>query len=256
VLSALPSGHREFPNASKRFCGAGTWKAASVSAILTIVWMDSCFFAGEGSAMPMLLARGRAARLAALLAIATGSIAAAGVIEVSPYPILAGQDVTIAYDPAGRVLDGAAQVYIHHGINGWNAVPPTDPPMTWNASAQVWGNHPTGCPATRRSSTWCSTTEPVLGITTRSRLARIRHRGAAARRGSSTGRRTTTRFISRATGATHSTRVSRATPVRGRPRATGGNDHFISCPTGRQPGARAVGQGRCGGQWSAYIGNE
>jgi len=61
-----------------------------------------------------------------------------GTVAVDPYPVQAGEQVTIQYDPAGRVLAGAAQVYLHHGINGWNPTASPDPAMTWNAGEGVW----------------------------------------------------------------------------------------------------------------------
>ncbi|HRX86425.1 MAG TPA: glycoside hydrolase family 31 protein [Phycisphaerae bacterium] len=73
-----------------------------------------------------------------VLCVVTAAVQAAGPIDVSPYPVQAGADVTIQYDPTGRVLDGAAQVYLHHGINGWNPTAAPDPAMTWNAGAGVW----------------------------------------------------------------------------------------------------------------------
>lgn len=75
----------------------------------------------------------------ALIGLALFGSARADVpIAIDPYPVIAGQTVTIAYNPAGRVLDGAAQVYLHHGINGWNPTASPDPAMTWNAGDAVW----------------------------------------------------------------------------------------------------------------------
>jgi hypothetical protein len=52
------------------------------------------------------------------------------VVTVSPNPPVAGQNVTITYDPAGRNLAGASQVFIHQGINGWQNVVTPNPAMT------------------------------------------------------------------------------------------------------------------------------
>lgn len=60
------------------------------------------------------------------------------VVEISPNPAVAGQNVTVSYDPAGRVLAGASQVYLHYGFNNWNPVISPDPAMTWNAGESVW----------------------------------------------------------------------------------------------------------------------
>jgi alpha-glucosidase len=207
--------------------------------------------------MSRLLARGRAARLAALLAIATGSIAAAGVIEVSPYPILAGQDVTIAYDPAGRVLDGAAQVYIHHGINGWNAVPPTDPPMTWNASAQVWEiTLPVSGDATQfdmvfndGAGTWDNNNGAdwhvfVIGGSGPPWIIDGQKDDDAL-------------YLAGNGGNALYAGIKGDTLYVAAPRATGGNDHFIFVSDG--PGSLVPAPWDKDGavaQWSAYIGNE
>jgi hypothetical protein len=59
-------------------------------------------------------------------------------VTVDPDPPLAGQDVTVAYDPAGGPLAGAGQVYMHYGFNSWNPVISADPAMTWNAGDAVW----------------------------------------------------------------------------------------------------------------------
>ncbi len=59
-------------------------------------------------------------------------------VDVSPYPIAGGQPVTIQYDPAGRVLESAGQVYMHYGFNEWSPVINPDPAMSWNAAESVW----------------------------------------------------------------------------------------------------------------------
>ncbi len=56
-------------------------------------------------------------------------------VVIDPDPAEAGKEVTIQYDPTGRVLEGAGQVSIHYGFNGWNG--PTDAQMNLNANC-VW----------------------------------------------------------------------------------------------------------------------
>lgn len=71
--------------------------------------------------------------------VGTGSTGGGGnVVEVTPDPPQAGQNVLIQYDPAGRPLAGAATVKLHYGFNNWNPVISPDPAMTWNAGASVW----------------------------------------------------------------------------------------------------------------------
>ncbi len=60
------------------------------------------------------------------------------VVVLDPDPAQAGSPVEISYDPAGRVLDGASQVYLHYGFDGWDPVISPDPAMTWNATDSVW----------------------------------------------------------------------------------------------------------------------
>ncbi len=59
-------------------------------------------------------------------------------VTIDPDPAQAGQQAAITYDPTGRPLDGAAQVYLHYGFNGWNPVISPDPTMIWNDSDSVW----------------------------------------------------------------------------------------------------------------------
>jgi len=49
---------------------------------------------------------------------------------------IAGQTVTVIYDPAGRDLEGAPAVNLHRGFNGWQHA--TNLPMTWNGGAGLW----------------------------------------------------------------------------------------------------------------------
>jgi hypothetical protein len=43
-----------------------------------------------------------------------------GAVTTSPSPPVAGQPVTITYDPTGRPLQGASQVYLHFAPNAWS----------------------------------------------------------------------------------------------------------------------------------------
>ena len=43
-----------------------------------------------------------------------------GVVSVTPDPLVAGQSVTVRYNPAGRPLQGAGQVYLHYAVNSWD----------------------------------------------------------------------------------------------------------------------------------------
>ncbi len=59
-------------------------------------------------------------------------------VSVDPDPPIAGQNAAVTYDPSGRPLAGAAQVYLHYGFNAWNPVVSPDPPMSFNAGESVW----------------------------------------------------------------------------------------------------------------------
>lgn len=61
-----------------------------------------------------------------------------GGVTISPDPAVAGQNVTISYDPSGGPLSGAGSVFLHYGFDQWNPVISPDPAMTWNAAAAVW----------------------------------------------------------------------------------------------------------------------
>lgn len=54
---------------------------------------------------------------------------------VEPNPPVAGQEATVLYRAAGGPLDGARQVSLHYGINGWNQ--PTNIPMV-RTEDQQW----------------------------------------------------------------------------------------------------------------------
>ncbi|MCK4660946.1 MAG: hypothetical protein KAV82_15605, partial [Phycisphaerae bacterium] len=61
-----------------------------------------------------------------------------GGATIDPDPAVAGQNVTIHYDPAGGPLAGASDVYLHYGFNGWGSTISPDPAMTWNTGDAVW----------------------------------------------------------------------------------------------------------------------
>lgn len=61
-----------------------------------------------------------------------------GGVTINPDPAVAGQSVTISYDPAGGPLVGVGQVYLHYGFNQWSPVISPDPAMTWNAGSSAW----------------------------------------------------------------------------------------------------------------------
>jgi hypothetical protein len=60
-------------------------------------------------------------------------------VEVNPNPPVAGQNVTVRYNPQDTPLAAAAQVYLHYGINSWNPTY-TDVAMTsiTGASGPLW----------------------------------------------------------------------------------------------------------------------
>ena len=41
-------------------------------------------------------------------------------VVVNPNPVMADQDVTVSYTPAGGPLGGAGAIYMHYGFDGWN----------------------------------------------------------------------------------------------------------------------------------------
>jgi hypothetical protein len=59
-------------------------------------------------------------------------------VVIDPDPALAGENVTISYDPAGGPLGSAGTVYLHYGFNNWSPTISPDPAMTWNAVDEVW----------------------------------------------------------------------------------------------------------------------
>jgi hypothetical protein len=74
--------------------------------------------------------------------IGDGSGASGGgggtVVSVVPDPPVAGQNVTVQYNPVGRPLAAASQVKMHYGFNQWSPVISPDVSMTWNAGNSRW----------------------------------------------------------------------------------------------------------------------
>jgi hypothetical protein len=59
-------------------------------------------------------------------------------VSISPDPAMAGELVTITYDPRGGPLASSPQVYLHYGFDNWATVVSPDPLMNWDASAGAW----------------------------------------------------------------------------------------------------------------------
>ncbi len=59
-------------------------------------------------------------------------------VTIGPDPAVAGEGVTITYDPAGGPLAGASDIYLHYGFDNWANVVAPDPLMSWNAAAGYW----------------------------------------------------------------------------------------------------------------------
>ena len=88
--------------------------------------------------MPRALCACLIVAMAAILVAGNQSAYGDTAVTVYPYPVTAGQQVTVQYDPAGRSLDGAGQVYLRHGFNDWSPTISPDPAMNWNSSESVW----------------------------------------------------------------------------------------------------------------------
>ncbi len=59
-------------------------------------------------------------------------------VTANPNPVLAGQTVTITFDPAGGPLAGANAVYAHVGFDNWATVLPNDLLMSYDSGTQLW----------------------------------------------------------------------------------------------------------------------
>jgi hypothetical protein len=58
-------------------------------------------------------------------------------VVITPDPAIAGDDVTIEYDPVGGPLNNASMVYLHYGINGWSTIY-NDVQMNWDSARSAW----------------------------------------------------------------------------------------------------------------------
>ncbi|MEM8678926.1 MAG: hypothetical protein AAGF97_06225 [Planctomycetota bacterium] len=61
-----------------------------------------------------------------------------GGVIINPDPAMAGESVTVMYDPSGGPLAGANEVYLHYGFNDWEIPGGTDPLMSWDAALEQW----------------------------------------------------------------------------------------------------------------------
>jgi hypothetical protein len=59
-------------------------------------------------------------------------------VTLNPSPALAGEPVTITYDPTGGPLASASQVFLHYGFDSWSPVHSPDVPMSWNGTTAKW----------------------------------------------------------------------------------------------------------------------
>jgi len=60
------------------------------------------------------------------------------VVALNPETPVAGENVTVTYDPAGRNLAGAASVFMHYGFNQWTPVVSPDALMTKDTQTGKW----------------------------------------------------------------------------------------------------------------------
>lgn len=67
-----------------------------------------------------------------------GSNGGGDAVVVEPEQLIAGETSTITYDASGRPLDGASQVYLHYGFNGWSVPIVPDPAMSFDSGEGVW----------------------------------------------------------------------------------------------------------------------
>ncbi len=59
-------------------------------------------------------------------------------VTLDPNVPVAGQNVTIGYDPTGGPLAAAGTVYLHYGFDNWGSVVSPDPAMSYNATSERW----------------------------------------------------------------------------------------------------------------------
>lgn len=69
---------------------------------------------------------------------ASGGPPGGDAVVVNPDPPVAGEPVTVSYDPAGGPLAGAGPIYLHYGFDNWNPVIAPDSIMSWNALDELW----------------------------------------------------------------------------------------------------------------------
>ncbi len=69
--------------------------------------------------------------------VGSSSVTPDVIVTIDPDPAIAGELVTITYDPTGGVLDGSQQVFLHYGFDSWSSVM-TDIAMDWNATDSLW----------------------------------------------------------------------------------------------------------------------
>lgn len=76
--------------------------------------------------------------MAAFLTLATPMLAqTAGTATVTPESFSRGEQITVSYDATGGPLEGASQVFIHRGFNGFSGVQVPNPAMT-SAGPNLW----------------------------------------------------------------------------------------------------------------------
>lgn len=59
-------------------------------------------------------------------------------VTLGPQIPMAGESVTITYDPAGGPLANAVDVFLHLGFDDWDTVISPDQAMNWNAVSSSW----------------------------------------------------------------------------------------------------------------------
>ncbi|NOX58710.1 MAG: hypothetical protein GXP29_07620, partial [Planctomycetes bacterium] len=199
----------------------------------------------------------RTCAISALIVLACSVGAIANAVDVDPYPIQAGEPVTVQYDPAGRVFDGAPAVLLHYGFNAWNPTIAPDVPMTWNATLSVWEATITAqLSATQMDMVFTD----GLGVWDNNEGADWHSYvlGQAAELWSIDGALDADAVLVADNGGRQLYAGVRGTTLYvAAPGAANGNDHFIFVSD--SPGGLAPAPWDKGGvvaQWSAYIGNE
>lgn len=70
--------------------------------------------------------------------VGAGGVSGGDRVMLTPETPVAGELVTLTYDPAGGPLSSAASVYAHVGFNEWSSVLPNDPAMAWDPTEELW----------------------------------------------------------------------------------------------------------------------